>query len=109
MPSFRKHLEGTRNVIIESNSVVKFLRPDLYLTILNPATEDFKASARRFLDRADAVILHEPSENPAWDSVSLRPVRQRPIFHISPPPYVTPEIVDFVRSQLAMSALKADS
>ena len=109
MPSFRKHLEGARNVIIESNSVVKFLRPDLYLTILNPATEDFKTSARQFLDRADAVILHEATEGPAWDSVSLRPVSQRPIFHISPPPYVTPQIVDFVRSQLATSPLKADS
>jgi hypothetical protein len=108
MPSFRKHLESARNVIIESNSVVKFLRPDLYLTILNPVTDDFKASARQFLDRADAVILHETSEIPAWDSVSLRPIRQRPIFHISPPPYVTPQIVDFVRSQLAVSALKAE-
>ena len=55
MPRLRQHLENARNVIIESNSVVKFLRPDLYLTILNPATEDFKTSARQFLDRKSVV------------------------------------------------------
>src|SRR5215467_15379798 len=65
MPSLRQRLEGARNVIIESNSVLKFLRPDLYLTVLDPATADFKASAREFLDRADAVILHEGNGNPA--------------------------------------------
>ena len=109
MPALRLRLEGASHVIIESNSVVRFLRPDLYLTILNPATADFKTSAREFLDRADAVILHEVQGAPAWDSVSLKPVTGRPVFHIAPPPYVTPEIVDFVRSQLTASSLKAES
>ena len=30
MPTLRKRLDGARNVILESNSVLKFLRPDLY-------------------------------------------------------------------------------
>jgi hypothetical protein len=101
MPTLRTRLDGARNVIIESNSVVRFLRPDLYLTILDPATADFKTSAREFLDRADAIILHQANGAPAWDSVSLKPVAQRPVFLISPPPYVTDEIVEFVRSKLA--------
>src|SRR5689334_21455700 len=42
MPAIRQRIEGAHNVIIESNSVLKFLRPDLYLTVLNPATADFK-------------------------------------------------------------------
>lgn len=109
IPSLRRHLENARNAIIESNSVVKFLRPDLYLTILNPATEDFKTSAKQFLDRADAVILHEANGAPAWDSVSLKPVADRPIFRIAPPPYLTPKIVEFVRSRLTVPILKADS
>ena len=40
------------NIIIESNSVMKFIRPDVYLTVLDPGTTDFKASALEFLDRA---------------------------------------------------------
>jgi hypothetical protein len=100
MPSLRQRLEKARNVIVESNSVLKFVRPDLYLTVLDPATADFKNSAREFLDRADAVILHETPGGPAWQSVSLKPVAVRPVFRITPPEYVTPEIVDFVRSSL---------
>jgi hypothetical protein len=100
MPALRRRLEGARNVIIESNSVLKFLRPDLYLTVLDPSTADFKNSAREFLDRADALILHEASGGAAWQAVSLKPVAQRPVFRIKPPEYVTPEIVHFVRSSL---------
>jgi hypothetical protein len=100
MPALRLHLESAGNVIVESNSVVKFLRPDLYLTVLDPANVDFKNSAREFLDRADAVILHATTESLAWKAVSLKPVADRPVFCISPPPYVTPEIVKFVRSNL---------
>jgi hypothetical protein len=109
MPALRRRLENARNVIIESNSVVRFLRPDLYLTILNPATEDFKTSAREFLDRTDAVILHDNNSTPAWDSVSLKPVAERPVFQITPPSYVTAEIVQFVRSNLKALELRADS
>src|SRR5689334_16287703 len=92
MPTLRIWLEGARNIILESNSVLKFLRPDLYLTVLNPDTADFKNSAREFLDRADAVVLHESQGRPAWQSVSLKPLATRPIFRITPPPYVTAEI-----------------
>jgi hypothetical protein len=101
MPAVRKKLAESENAILESNSVLKFLRPDLYLTVLDPATADFKKSAQEFLDRADAVILHrsEASEL-AWREVSLRPVAHRPMFRVSPPSYVTPEIVDFVRLKL---------
>jgi len=104
MPSLRKLLDKACNAIIESNSVVKFLRPDLYLTVLNPATEDFKTSAKQFLDRADAVILHEANGAPAWESISLKPVLDRPILGIAPPPYLTPEIVEFVRAKLTSTS-----
>jgi len=100
MPALRQRLEGSSNVIIESNSVLKFLRPDLYLTVLDPGTADFKNSAREFLDRAHAVILHQAPPGAAWQAVSLKPVAERPIFRVSPPPYVSAEIVEFVRTRL---------
>ena len=107
MPALRRRLESARNVIMESNSVLKFLRPDLYLTVLDPATADFKNSAREFLDRAHAIILHESLGSAAWQSVSLKPVKDRPIFRITPPNYVTPAIADFVRSKLISSKQNA--
>jgi hypothetical protein len=100
MPSLRNKIANATNVIMESNSVLRFLRPDLYLTVLDPATEDFKSSAREFLDRANAVILHESSDSPTWTKVSLKPVTGRPVFHVHPPQYVTPDIVAYVRDRL---------
>jgi hypothetical protein len=103
MPRIRTILAATQNAIIESNSILRFVKPDLYLTVLDPRTADFKASAQTFLDRANAVLLHsvENSKNPAWERVSLKPVIDRPVFAIRPPDYVTPEIVEFVRARLS--------
>jgi len=108
MPALRKRLDPSRNVIVESNSVLKFLRPDLYLTVLDPGTEDFKTSAREFLDRASAVILHDGSRASTWQGVSLKPVADRPVFRIVPPPYVTAAIINFVRASV-VAAGKTDS
>lgn len=101
MPSIRGKMAAAQNMIIESNSLVQFVRPDLYLTVLDPATEDFKKSAQQMLDRVDGVIMHESSAEPVWNSVSLKPVAERPVFRVRPPEYVTDEIVQFVRTKVA--------
>src|SRR6202167_1356943 len=102
MPRIRKILATTENAIIESNSILRFMKPDIYLTVLDPQTADFKASAQTFLDRADAVLLHSANSNdPAWKNVSMKPVIDRPTFRIHPPDYVTAEIIGFVRTRLA--------
>jgi len=101
MPALRSRIESARNVIVESNSVLKFMHSDLYMTVLDPGTEDFKKSAQEFMDRAGAVILHERGNvDVAWERVSLKPVAGRPVFRITPPDYVTEEIVEFVRGIL---------
>lgn len=106
MPALREKIATADNVILESNSVLRFVRPDVYLTVLDPATEDFKPSAQEFLDRADAVVLHGSqagASSVAWKSVSLRPVAACPKFFIRPPEYVTDEMVQFVRERLALA------
>ncbi|MGH9576550.1 MAG: hypothetical protein ACRD3R_03850, partial [Terriglobales bacterium] len=35
MPDLRRELAGVENAILESNSVMRFLRPDVYLTVLD--------------------------------------------------------------------------
>jgi hypothetical protein len=101
MPQLRKHMAGARDAIIESNSVMRFLRPDLYLTVLDYETADFKISAKEYLDRADAVILHgSEAGRPQWSDVSPKLLERKPMFRVHPPTYVTPEIVHFVRGAL---------
>jgi molybdopterin-guanine dinucleotide biosynthesis protein len=110
MPAVRERLKDSPHIIIESNSILKLLRPDLYITVLDPSTADFKTSAREFLDRADAAIIHETRNGDlSWTDVSLKPVAGKPLFRISPPPYVTLEIVEFVRASLSRTQQKPKS
>jgi hypothetical protein len=108
MPALRRRIAEAKNVILESNSILKFIRPDLYLTVLDPGTADFKKSAQEFLDRADAVILHAKDGQPAWQQISLKPVAKGPIFQIEPPPYVTTEVVEFVRTRIQSNSGNRD-
>lgn len=102
MARVREILARSDFAIIESNSILKFLKADLYLTVLNPQIDDFKPSAQNFLDRADAVLLHGDriSEKISWAKTTLTPVAGRPTFGIHPPEYVTAEIVEFIRERL---------
>ncbi len=101
MPRIRKELEGVNNAVIESNSILRFLRPNLYLSVLDPAVADFKDSARLYLDRADALLVPEGvMGRPEWKGVSLRLVEGTPVLAMRPPVYVTEDVLRFVRSRL---------
>ncbi|MBB6143988.1 molybdopterin-guanine dinucleotide biosynthesis protein [Silvibacterium bohemicum] len=99
MPRIRKELATAENAILESNSLIQFLQPDLYLTVLDYGTADFKDSARLFLDRADAVLLRGSGVElvPRWASVSLKLLEGKPQFVMGPSESLTEEIVAFVR------------
>jgi hypothetical protein len=101
MPRIRKEIAQSENVILESNSILRFLQPDVYISILDPEVADFKASALRYLDRADALAL--PSRavgQPNWTGVSLKVVERIPRFHIGPPTYSSPEFIGFVAQKM---------
>ena len=105
MPRIRKEIQRAENVVIESNSIMRFLRPDLYLSVLDPETVDFKESAKYFLDRADAVLVVEGVlGRPEWKGVSLKLVQGIPVLAMRPPVYVTEEVVRFVRERLRTRA-----
>src|SRR5580692_12287097 len=44
-------------LIVESNSLMQFLKPSLYFAVIDPSREDFKESAQLALDRAQALVL----------------------------------------------------
>ena len=108
MPGLRHELEGASDAIVESNSLLRYLRPDLYIAVLDPANPDFKSSAREALNRADALILDLPPEGaleiaPVWQGISLKPASGKPVFRVRPPQYVTAEVADFVRKRIVVS------
>ena len=107
MPRLRKELAVAENAIIESNSILGFLRPDLYLSVLDNATADFKDSARLFLDRADALLIHAAAEKlaPQWRGVSAKLIEGTPRFPIAPPEYMTDAVIAFVQDRLSRDRL----
>ena len=58
VPQLLSLLDRFENAVIESNSIVEFMRPDLYLFV---AGGERKASAERWISRADLVIPGAPA------------------------------------------------
>ncbi len=106
LPRIRKEIAEAENVIIESNSIMGFLKPDLYLSVLDAGTADFKESARLFLDRADAILMREDHTHlaPRWSGVSAKLIEGKPHFMVRSPKYVSDEVVAFVETKIAASA-----
>jgi hypothetical protein len=80
--------DAPRNLILESNTLLQFWQPALYLLVIDPAKSDFKPSARLYLDRASALVLRQPiaqaSSDPelgdSWADVPRSILRGKPQF-----------------------------
>jgi hypothetical protein len=76
--------EGPALVILESNTLLQFLKPSLYLMVLDSSKGDFKDSARLQLDRASAFVLRQPlltgHNGGVWAGLPLQLVRGKPHF-----------------------------
>src|SRR5579871_5926794 len=97
IPALQRRLHDAENAILESNSILNFIQPDIYISVLDPANEDFKNSAQQYLARADAVILHRSgTHEPRWPGISLTSATDHPVFVIDPPEYLSSEVVEFV-------------
>ncbi len=84
MPRLRSEMAKSTNLLLKSNSVLRFLRPDLYAAVLDPTVVDFKESASRYLDRADALFVPKGSlEETAWGRVSPALLRNKPVFALA--------------------------
>jgi hypothetical protein len=105
MPSIRRLLAGSANVILESNSVLRFLQPDLSLSVLDPRIRDFKVSAIRYLDRVNALIMPDGvALGEGWAGVSGRLLQSKPMFIFQAPEYCSKELVEYVRQKIKAHA-----
>jgi hypothetical protein len=101
MPKLQAFLRTDPFVIIESNSILRFLFPDLYVVVLKPEVDDFKQSAREFLGKADAaVVVESKCSLPSWDDVPAAHLNRLPKFQVAPPEFFSQELKDFVRARL---------
>lgn len=71
-------------LIVESNSLMQFVKPSLYFAVIDPEKEDFKESAQTVLDRANALVLRGGEESgdgspaPLWMKLPAKLLQERP-------------------------------
>ena len=107
LPLLLEQLEGAENIIIESNTLRRFLRPQLYLMVLEPLRSDFKDSARRLLSCADAFLLRSPLGQVNWPGVPRDAIEAKPCFFQPIGAPVPPGLVEFVRAGMWPRVIKA--
>ena len=101
MPRLRREIAQGGNVIAESNSLLQFIQPDLFLSVLDPAVEDFKGSARRYLDRADLILITRRSgAEAAWQKSLDGLLRRSKVLYFDPENYVSDDLVRFVEDKM---------
>jgi hypothetical protein len=94
----RQALRGAANAIVESNSALDFLEPDLYLMVLDFSVSDFKESARAHLDRVDAfVVIESVVPQPLWPALPPGWMEGRPVLTVRPPDFTS--LIDFVSAR----------
>jgi hypothetical protein len=102
LPGLLKALEGEEHVIIESNSILAFLKPTVFLFVIDESRQELKASARQFLSRADALVRVGPAVKPGiWPGISLPMPEDKPVFPVSAGGWSNPALSRFVRERLA--------
>ena len=101
LPELHRLLDERECVIMESNSVLRFWNPDVYLPVLRFGIEDFKLSSKLYLNRADAyAVVGAPAEGSGWPGVDLKLLENRPVFPVEPPTYFSPNLSDFFQHRL---------
>jgi len=102
-PALREALGGENYVIMESNSILELLTPVVYVVVLDSSARDFKASALRYLARADALVPVESRCDPAaWPGLDCRLFNEKPLFPVAPGKYASPNLHRFVCNKLGL-------
>ena len=107
MPRVRRLVAESPNVIVESNSILRFLKPDFCVMVLDGSVPDFKPTSLRFLDRADALVVTSDGAL-AWREVSPSLLRGKPRFFAPPPAYESAALVVALPTALKFPAVHAD-
>ena len=95
-------VDGPGNLILESNTLLQFLKPSLFLMVVDPAKADFKDSARMQMDRASAVILRKAAAKAAtaWAGTSTKLLDEKPQFLQREGEELPPQLCEQVRDML---------
>jgi hypothetical protein len=98
MPEVLPIIAGSENTIIESNTIRRFLDPDLTAMVVNGSVPDLKSSTLWFLEKAD-VLVTTSAEPPAWPRIPEILLQNKPQFLALPPLYENAAFIEKIRSR----------
>ena len=99
LPALNRIMAENTNVICESNSLLAYFVPDVYVMVLDGRVADIKDSARRHFDRANAYVMVSGGEADwPWEGIPERWLKSKPRFVVSAPLYESRELGDWVAS-----------
>lgn len=92
IPSLNALIRRARNIVIESNSVIDHLTPDMQLTVIDDRGSDQKESFERTLATATAIV--------SVNSGDAAKVQGKPTFFVTCPSFESRELARFVEKNV---------
>lgn len=63
LPALAAELANADHAVIESDALMRFWKPSLFVMVLDPSNPDFKDSARENIELADVFVFRSPFED----------------------------------------------
>jgi hypothetical protein len=104
MPELLEALKGAEHAIIESNSLLAFLKPAIFLFVMDESRGELKASAKQFIGRADALVtVGAEVRTPVWPVIPGQMLEGKPVFPVLAGEWSSPALTRFVCERLALA------
>jgi hypothetical protein len=99
-PALAADLADAGHTVIESDALMRFWKPSLFVMVLDPSNPDFKDSARENLELADAFVFRSPFEDsdPRFQSL---PAMAKPRFFQPIGSPLPPELGQFLSGTIS--------
>jgi hypothetical protein len=101
MRAMRAALRSAADVIIESNSAVRFMHPDAFVFVARSNFGEWKPSALEAMGKADAVIvLSTGAEGSAGPRTPAKGVTGRVVFEAKMPEFTPRAFLDWIAARI---------
>jgi molybdopterin-guanine dinucleotide biosynthesis protein len=114
LPAFKKRIEEDEFVIVESNSLRRFMTPSIYLQVLDTANPDFKVSAQQYFDLSDAFVLVKRDgridvSSPSTALLAREISKNKPCFTVKEEDrFISDEVIQYIREKLGVENIDVD-
>lgn len=114
LPAFKRRIEEDEFVIVESNSLRRFMTPSVYVQVLDVSNPDFKISAQQYFDLSDAFVLVKRNSgidvsSPSTALLAREISKNKPCFRVKEEDrFISDEVIQYIRVKLGVENIDVD-